>query len=218
MLTKLYFERPDLRIAEVDIHRLTFLQSIFFRLLHILAGWVAYCNENLCHTSDSNLRLEQKNAFISGDTVYKCFDYRNRNPLIIPSYQCSPDIYLDASLHLIEDVTEIINWQDPDRGKEEYLRIISYTFVKGIVGHFTSLAEGLLKLHIKSLVYGDIRFANVVFNEGGDRATIIDFDYSGVNNRKTYPTRFNLDITDGRRHSSVGGEKVLKLEHDVFSF
>jgi len=162
--------------------------------------------------------LEQKNVFICGDPVYKGFDYyRNRNPLIIPSYQCSPDIYLDASLHLIEDVTEIINWQDPDRGKEEYLRIISYTFVKGIVGHFTSLAEGLLKLHIKSLVYGDIRFANVVFNEGGDRATIIDFDYSGVNNRKTYPTRFNLDITDGRRHSSVGGEKVLKLEHDVFS-
>jgi hypothetical protein len=97
MLIKLYFVRPDLRIAEVDIHRFNVSAINFFQLLHFLAGWVTYCNENLCHISNSNLRLEQKNAFISGDTVYKCFDYRNRNPLIIPSNQRSPDIYLDAS-------------------------------------------------------------------------------------------------------------------------
>jgi hypothetical protein len=46
---------------------------------------------------------------------------------------------------------------------------------------------------------------------------LLDFDYSGAENKRTYPQGFNLLISDGERHPEVKEGELLHRDHDVFA-
>ena len=99
--------------------------------------------------------------------------------------------------------------------------VISYPFVQGCgspssPSHLISLIDRVLELHAHSIVHGDIRASNIVFGLNGV-ATLIDFDFSGENGVKRYPSTFNSKIDDGARHGDVSGGEVLKFKHDWFA-
>ena len=82
----------------------------------------------------------------------------------------------------------------------------------------TSLLSSLLALHRQGIVHGDIRFSNVIFSAADDevvKATMIDFDFSGVSGEKRYPTGFNLRLDDGFRHADVCEGDFIRPHHDI---
>jgi hypothetical protein len=170
-------------------------------------------------------------------TVVKVYDYRSVvNKSWIPEAdRRSPDAYEHSTLKH----EELISWSGEDPG--DSLRIIKYPAVKGdhvprTVGHFVGFIAELEKIHQKGIVHGDLRFSNVVFfksdtissssssssssfstTSSTTLATIIDFDLSGRNGNKVYPSGFNLQIDDGKRHPDVKALSSLQFEHDIFA-
>jgi hypothetical protein len=102
-------------------------------------------------------------------------------------------------------------WVD---SSERRLLIIGIPYKKG--SHwakkpkdFIPIIEQLQKLHDAGYVHGDIRAFNMVF--AGSHGGLIDFDFGGKAEEKTYPEGYRKYLADGRRigsgESRIGSSK-----------
>ena len=232
MLLKLYTKTTIIkgsnsedRIAEKNILRCELNAANLERLLYIMYGWVNYCIEQMTSSKDMTLKLRSKkesNVIDLGEVIVKSYDYRSisgRERKI----ERSPQFY-DGRFQNFRYLVRGQNAEEPS----DSLIIVQYDKVKGThmptcVGHLKNLLRELQCLHNKCIVHGDIRLSNVIFstvsNQSDDeiKTTLIDFDFSGIHENKTYPSRFNLDIGDGSRHADARSGCYLKYEHDVHS-
>lgn len=72
-------------------------------------------------------------------------------------------------------------------------------------------------MHEKNYVHGDIRCSNIVVSNDGYECRLIDFDYSGTEDKQLYPIGWNESIDDGERHPEARGCNALKKSHDIFA-
>jgi hypothetical protein len=232
MLLKLYTKTTinkgsdsEDKIAEKNILRCELNAANLERLLYIMYGWVNYCIEQMNSSKDITLKLRSKkesNVIDLGEVIVKSYDYRSisgRKTKI----ERSPQFY-DGRF---QNFRYLARWHDAVEPSDS-LVIVQYDKVKGThmptcVGHLKNLLRELQCLHNECIVHGDIRLSNVIFsivsNQSDDeiKTTLIDFDFSGAHENKTYPSRFNLEIGDGSRHANARSGFCLKYEHDVHS-
>ncbi len=135
--------------------------------------------------------------------VYKCFDYRYRDPVYIRNAT-----YYMKCLNA-EPVVEFEN-----------LLVLTYNYIRGShiaekSSDFLPILKMLGSLHANQVVHGDIRLSNIVF--AGAQSSLIDFDFSGQHGVKKYPPGFNLEILDGYRHARAKENAFLELEHDLYA-
>jgi serine/threonine protein kinase len=71
----------------------------------------------------------------------------------------------------------------------------------------------LQDLHSENFVHGDLRHTNVFWNRAENKVILIDFDWSGRNGIKCYPSDMNPEIK-WPEGASTG--KFLSFDHDVF--
>jgi hypothetical protein len=221
------------KIAEIDIMRCDINEDNILRLIHVMVGWTKYCSEFLCSpllsTCQSPSKLyamlcpkKHSSVVVMNNQIFKCFDYRSL------TMRANCDI---ANRRKVENFEHselnhrlVIDWTEKDTVLDK-LQIICYDKVPGV--HYPTYIEHILqvvckiqKLHSNNIVHGDIRLANIVFSESNDAhitSTIIDFDYSGVENESRYSSRFNTNIPDGCRHETAIADAPLKKEHDIFA-
>jgi hypothetical protein len=233
MLLKLYTKttinkgsNSEDRIAEKNILRCELNAANLERLLYIMYGWVNYCIEQMTSSKDITLKLRSKkesNVIDLGEVIVKSYDYRSisgRKRKI----ERSPQFYTGR----FQNFRYLVKWQDAVEPLDSLI-IVQYDKVKGThmptcVGHLKNLLTELQCLHNEfCIVHGDIRLSNVIFstvsNQSDDeiKTTLIDFDFSGLHEDQTYPSRYNLDIGDGSRHADARSGCCLKYEHDVYS-
>jgi hypothetical protein len=176
--------------------------------------------------------------------VAKVYDYRSvvSKAWILDTDRRSPDAYAHSTL----DYEELCNWtgRDPrDKLRIIQYAAVSGDHVPCNVGHMTAFIAELAEIHRQGIVHGDLRFSNVVFykpdtasypgsssssgasssssssstSSGASLARIIDFDLSGRAGEKVYPSGFNLQINDGKRHPDVKDLSHLQFEHDIYA-
>ncbi|KAH9072282.1 hypothetical protein EDB83DRAFT_211792 [Lactarius deliciosus] len=83
---------------------------------------------------------------------------------------------------------------------------------------FDQVAEAIGVLHGKNIVFGDLRYPNIMITKD-QRVRLVDFDWCGEHGKDTYPGSLNVnrDTTnsiDWHRGVERGG-KMMK-EHDIF--
>jgi serine/threonine protein kinase len=150
-----------------------------------------------------------KNSFLEEHYVWKVFDYRERN---VPEEDRRWGRY---SLKFIPGCEAILETTD--------LALIRYPRISGshaphIVGQWISVIMSVRRLHAEKIVHGDLRASNIVFGNGNEGATIIDFDFAGGHGKRLYPKGFNVGINDGARQKrSVKEGRPLLFEHDWFA-
>ena len=122
----------------------------------------------------------------------------------------------------------ILSYQNPEKF-EDCLHIIRYPYIEGTsmpssIRHWLDIVMELQSLHIKDVVFGDIRLSNMIFKPIIDGEAIpspcgllIDFDLAGLESERTYPAGFNPDIDDGVRHRDAKPDSHLEKSHDCFS-
>ena len=195
---------------------------------------------------EEKLTLQKgRNVLIWGNKIFKCFDYREICDRNYDDARCDrrdPHMYARSDL---SGLSFVVDWTN-HKNSMDNLQIISYDMVQGshcpcYIGHFTEVFKKLLQLHTDDIVHGDLRFSNIVFSampehtsfasSGEDdtdqsiasqsavsmASTIIDFDHTGIDGQKTYPSRFNLNIDDGRRHAEALPNSFLRKKHDIFA-
>eukprot|EP00736_Rhodelphis_marinus_P007805 Rmarinus@m.20975 len=93
--------------------------------------------------------------------------------------------------------------------------ILSYTYEKSVEqitsAHFRSLFQRLAQLHARGLVYGDLRFANVVFGVN-HKAYLIDMDMVGINSKTRYVSGYKTLSNPSRR---LRAEKRMSSSDDL---
>ena len=144
--------------------------------------------------------------------VVKVFDYRPKfysefDPVILLADRRSTEIY------------EVLKFGKVIKCTDD-LKILIYPLIPGehipsCVAALSSAFEVLNSLHTKSIVHGDVRLSNMVFNN--NNCTLIDYDFSGDEN-KFYSSKFALKIPDGGRDPSIepGKSKLTKC-HDWYA-
>lgn len=152
-------------------------------------------NQIIMHTRHY---IDNSNGF-----VYKVYDSREhfttRNP--------------EPNLIFIENCEKIID--------KKKLIIIRYPFIPGshIPPNSTqiqTLIQTLKNIHNQQYIHGDIRASNIVFADSDSK--IIDFDLScHIESISKYPSTYNIDIQDGKRHSDALPKSIMRIEHDWFS-
>ena len=134
-----------------------------------------------------------------GSTVFKAFDYRNR------------DVAMNKR-------------RSPALSTKDFC-LISYPKIEGghipvFAKHVVDIAKELLVMFNDGFVHGDLRLANMIFPESRDKpARIIDFDCS--NTIGAFYTIKLADVPDTKRHSDLIGnslQKKMKISHDIYSF
>ena len=232
MLLKLYTKttinkgsNSEDKIAEKNILRCKLNAANLERLLYIMYGWVNYCIEQMTSSKDITFKLRSKkesNVIDLGEVIVKSYDYRSVSGRKM-KIERSPQFYNGR----FQNFRYLVRWQDAMEPSDSLI-IVQYDKVKGThiptcVGHLKNLLTELQCLHNECIVHGDIRLSNVIFstvsNQSDDeiKTTLIDFDFSGIHENKTYPSRFNLDIGDGSRHADARSGCYLKYEHDAHS-
>jgi len=83
---------------------------------------------------------------------------------------------------------------------------------------FDQVKESLVVLHEQKLVFGDLRYPNIMISKEG-RVLLIDFDWCGVHDEHTYPFTLN----DARHmpnsinwHPDVKRGGRMRKEHDTY--
>jgi hypothetical protein len=218
------------KIAEVDVMRCAVSTKNIERLLHIMVGWTDKCTKFLCSPTaeptplsmNGHLLLRKHcNVVVLGDKIFKSFDYReiSERSYVDATHRRDPVHYRKSDL---AGMKLVVDWTS-DSNPHDSLQIITYDVMPGVhrpskVGHLILVMRKIAQLHADGIVYGDLRFSNIVFSEASEAAvasTIIDFDHSGPAEEKIYPPRFNPDITDGFRHKGARENEFLRLEHDI---
>lgn len=75
-----------------------------------------------------------------------------------------------------------------------------------------ALRKGLNLLHNKSLVFGDLRDANIILDKEG-WPHVIDFDWCGVSGKVRYP--FDINDEPGMWMDGVEGGNFIEKRHDL---
>jgi len=87
---------------------------------------------------------------------------------------------------------------------------------------FADLLSQLQTLWIKNRVHGDVRLANIIFNQDedgkGTTGQLVDFDFCGQANQDCYPSGYKTELADTVRHDGALPEEPLAIAHDLFSF
>ena len=218
-----------------------------------------YCFNKLTHQFLSNLSDEKsfvnkdmlhapsRTVLIEDDTVYKVYDYRGRDHLVLTANKRTPDVYFEF-VHFFTDLSKVIDLDG--------LKVIKYKKIEG--SHTPKTVQHLLDILLlikvmieRGYVHGDIRLYNMIFiGDGinidnsnnsnnsnnnnnnsnnvvyditgsdyipGKFAKLIDFDFAGEAGVKYYPGGY-AKVPDAERHpGAVGGEK-LQYCHDIHSF
>jgi serine/threonine protein kinase len=84
--------------------------------------------------------------------------------------------------------------------------------------NFIPIIHQLQELHAKGYVHGDIRGLNVVFEENG--GGLIDFDFSGMPEKDTYPPGYRQSLNDGDRigdGNAKSEDNKLAFWHDWYA-
>ncbi len=99
--------------------------------------------------------------------------------------------------------------------------VLTYPYITGShlpknSTEFIPILEHLATMHQDDGdCHGDIRLLNMIFNF--DSGCLIDFDLSGKANDKHYPSNYNITIEDGIRHFEAKPNRIMKIEHDIYS-
>eukprot|EP01028_Stygiella_incarcerata_P002738 TRINITY_DN151_c5_g1_i2.p1 TRINITY_DN151_c5_g1~~TRINITY_DN151_c5_g1_i2.p1 ORF type:complete len:620 (-),score=155.75 TRINITY_DN151_c5_g1_i2:1801-3609(-) len=83
------------------------------------------------------------------------------------------------------------------------------------IEQFMKVCKDVQKLHAAGYVHGDVRCANMAFGDKDDEAWLLDFDFSGKENEKVYPSGWNKDLQERHRSSRQGA--LLHPSHDRYS-
>jgi RIO-like serine/threonine protein kinase len=94
----------------------------------------------------------------------------------------------------------------------EHVEMVSITRMDRIEKD-KQLRRILQSLRCKDFVHGDLRHTNVYWDQDQNRVILIDFDWSGTNRKKCYPSYMNPEVK-WPKGASTG--EVLSLEHDAF--
>ena len=206
------------------------------RLLHTIYEFVEQ-NKTLNPIRPTVFAERRLRVIRDGEYFYKEFDYRNRKTHI-NSQQRRSSFY---NVRFIPHAEIVVAYSDITIIRYPYVK---GSHTAKISTQWKDVLDHLYLVHKENVCHGDIRASNIIFadiitsssshssvpsssssthatnQEWQSEAThslLIDFDYSGVSHEKTYPKDFNIEIDDGKRHSSVDGGQPLAKEHDIFS-
>ena len=137
--------------------------------------------------------------------VRKVYDYRNNSQWCSRRQTDYTQQYLN--------VTVILETTD--------LCILEYQYIQGthiptVVSHFTTLIQVLYNLHSDNIVFADLRLSNIIFQQDGN-SVLIDYDWSGIHNKTKYPSGFNRNMDDGKRHPYAKPHYVVRKQHDIYT-
>ena len=98
----------------------------------------------------------------------------------------------------------------------ERVHCLQYDYIPGQMKplhlrHFAPIMKDLNSLHVKNIVHGDIRKENLLFGCTCDKAWIIDFDLSGVED-----TLYSSDHIR-ERHKDARASWPMKKSHDLYA-
>lgn len=197
------------RIAAIPIYNGIWTAVTVKRLLRMVRNLLSLPMSHFDMPVGDLLPYERtrENVLIDGTVVYKIYDYRGTAG--------EGDRHPDGN---IEFLGAGVTVQD-DSG----LCVIRYPLVEGdhtaqLAVDFVGVLLHLRDVHAAGKLHMDIKLGNVIFNHSNVAASrLIDFDYCGRAGIVSYPTRYNLNITDGERHNdAVAGNKGIK-SHDWFA-
>lgn len=139
---------------------------------------------------------------MSENKAYKFFDREDQNKKL-SNYE------LMSSLGYFQELSLV------DVGKTYTL--LSYNIIEGRLlptrwEEIESALEIIAKLHSETLVHGDIREGNIIFN--GKSSYLIDFDFT-ARCGTLYPSGYNSKIKG--RHETASAGHPREFIHDYFS-
>jgi hypothetical protein len=169
---------------------------------------------DLMGTLNNGIKAYGPNVLRVGNLILKRYDYHMRGE---SEYRRGPNLEIMGEIS--EYYLEGMKVTTPVEGNYD-IQFLEYKFLEGSMfpksaHQFGVLCKQISKLHERSYVHGDIRFANFVFGEDKDDVHIIDFDYAGCHNVKKYPPGYNWDLMERKECPWKG--KALLIEHDRFS-
>ena len=69
-------------------------------------------------------------------------------------------------------------------------------------------------MHQEGYCHGDLLLRNLLFN---NKSRLLDFDLSGVADKKRYPSGYNTEVSDGDRHPDAVPNELVKIAHDRYT-
>ena len=141
--------------------------------------------------------ISSHNACIHADKVYKCYD----NPKSSRNFLYAG--YLPNAKMLCNNTVLVYDK-------------IEGTHCPQNIKQVFCILKCLCDLWKKNLCHGDIRLANMIFDDASS-STLIDFDFCGQDGKAEYPQGYNTELSDTVRHKEAKAGCVLKKEHDWFS-
>jgi hypothetical protein len=156
------------------------------------------------HSKSRYFHAENGDMFVD-----KEYDYRGANRVEADKRQHQHSItYLPGAEYVV---------------KSEEFHVIRYPYIEGShhardTAQFKAVFDQLTAIHVDGLVFGDLHLYNIIFHpEGDSRATLIDFDYTRLENTP-YISGFATNIARmGERHPGAYSGQQMKKEHDWFS-
>jgi hypothetical protein len=159
----------------------------------------------------SRLRINKQDGI-----VLKEFDYRSDitcRGVVHPSDRRVPIPAPLRAAGLLPDARLIVDGEN--------VAVLQYTYMAG--GHiamssiqFVAIAMQLLQMRKLGFVHGDVRESNIIFDDQGNRANLIDYDMCRCEGSK-YISTFNCNIDDGARHPDAIAGGRMEYVHDTFA-
>jgi serine/threonine protein kinase len=201
----------------------TWRKSIMFRGTGIggICGLAAGLNAALKHFPTK----QGDYGTLLGPVVGQCGD------CVVKAYENA--IYRKPNLKLVQKYIDkgAVLFTTPESSVSEKIDLLQMRYIKGDwmgqkrVGIFVAILKQLASLHAQGVVHGDVRLANMLPTETGDRGVLLDFDFCAVEGSKGYPKGLQELHSDGQRHvdvtAAIRHDRIEELpmgkEHDCFS-
>jgi hypothetical protein len=160
-----------------------------------------------------------------GPVVGQCGD------CVVKAYENAT--YIKPNLKLVQKYIDkdAILFTTRESSVSKKIVLLQMRYIKGDwkgqkrVGIFVAIMKQLASLHEQGVVHGDVRLANMLLTETGDRGVLLDFDFCAVEGSKGYPKGLQELHSDGQRHvdvtAAIRDDRIEELpmgkEHDCFS-
>lgn len=154
-------------------------------------------------------------VFSLGNMIYKFYDSNNMQ--LKPNVDLIKAIGESDQPYLATLTVDVLKYADTNADYPCGFLLMRYERLKGKhhSKHFSPILYTLQKIHDQKYVHGDIRHADLVFNEDGINSWIINFDMAAKNG-KYCDGYAAIHMIEERHPDAIQGSK-MKVQHDCHS-